>query len=183
MKQTKISIKVEGTTPLLMNRFRDTQIEGKIKRRTGSMSDEELKEKLYLYDDKPHIPSVYFRNSIVEASKQFKIVGKGKATYSKLVASTIEVNPEMILINGSYESFRIASVNPSTKGRMMITRPRFNKWDAEFTLILNDDGVPPEVMNEILEQAGRYVGIGDWRPQTKGVFGKFMITLFKEVEE
>lgn len=182
MKQTKIQVKVEGISPLLMNRFRDTQIEGKSKRRTGAMAAEEILDKLYLYEDKPYIPSVYFRNSIVEASKQFKITGKGKSTYSKLVASTLDVNPDMIPLNEGYEPFRIAAVNPMTKGRMMVTRPRFNKWSAQFEIILNDDGVPFDVINEILEQAGRYVGIGDWRPQTKGQFGKFMITSFQEVK-
>lgn len=180
MKETKINVRVEGISPLLMNRFMDKSIDTKSKKRTGSMATEEIKDKLYLYDDKPHIPAVYFRNSIVEASKQFKITGKGKSTYSKLVGATVDVLPEMIPLNEEYIPFRIAAVNPMTKGRMMVTRPRFNKWSAEFEIILNDEGVPKEVIQEILEQAGRYVGVGDWRPEKKGMFGKFMITSFKE---
>jgi hypothetical protein len=69
-----------------------------------------------------------------------------------------------------------------TKGRMMVIRPRFNKWSVQFEIILNDEGVPKEVINEILEHAGKYVGIGDWRPEKKGMFGKFMITSFQEVK-
>ena len=182
MKQTKIKVKIEGTSPLLMNRFRDKSIDTKSKKRTGSMGVAEIEDKLYIYDGNTHIPAVYFRNSIVEASKQFKITGKGKATYSKLVGATVDVMPEMIPLKEKYIPFRIAAVNPSTKGRMMVTRPRFDKWTAEFEIILNDEGVPKEVMNEILEQSGRYVGIGDWRPEKKGMFGKFMITSFKEAE-
>lgn len=180
MKQTKINVKVEGISPLLMNRFRDKSIDSESKKRTGSMEKGDIEDKLYQIEGKNYIPAVYFRNSLVESSKQFKIIGKGKSTYSKLVGATVEVIPEMIPLNESYEAFKIAGVNPMTKGRMMVTRPRFNKWSAEFQIILNDDGIPKSVMNEILEQSGHYVGIGDWRPEKKGMFGKFMVTLFKE---
>jgi len=67
-----------------------------------------------------------------------------------------------------------------TKGRMMTERPKYNKWSASFEIVLNDESVPVSVINEILEQAGKYVGIGDWRPEKKGMFGKFMITSFKQ---
>lgn len=177
----KILVTIEGTTPILFNRFRDTAIEGKSKKRTGAMATSDVEDKLYLYENKPHIPAVYLKNSLSEASKQFKIIGKGKSTYSKLVASTVDVSPDMIPLNsGEYEVFRISAVNPMTKGRMMTERPRYNKWSATFEIIINDSAVPISVLNEILEQAGKYVGIGDWRPEKKGMYGKFMITSFKK---
>jgi hypothetical protein len=177
----KIQVTIEGTTPLLFNRFRDVAIEGKSKKRTGAMAESDIEDKLYLDEEgKTMLPAVYLKNCIVEASKQFKIVGKGKSTYSKLVASTVEIEPFYIDLNASkYEIFRISAVNPMTRGRMMTERPKFNKWSASFELILNDESVPISVINEILEHSGKYVGIGDWRPQTKGMFGKFMITSFK----
>jgi len=180
-EQKKIEVTVEGTTPLLMNRFMDKSIDTKSKKRTGAMAEKDIKDKLYIYNNKVHIPAVYFRNSLIEAGKQFKITGKGKATYSKIIGSTIDINPEMILLKEDYVPFRIAAVNPMTKGRMMVERPRFNKWTATFEITLNDEAVPVSVTNEILSHAGKYVGIGDWRPQKKGMFGKFMITSFKEV--
>lgn len=178
----KISVTIEGTTPILFNRFRDVAIEGKSKKRTGAMAEAEIEDKLYLDEKgKPQLPSVYIKNCIVEAAKQFKIVGKGKSTYSKLVASTIDIEPFYIELNsGKYEVFRISAVNPMTKGRMITERPRFAKWSASFEIILNDDAVPISVINEILEHAGKYVGVGDWRPEKKGMHGKFLISKFKK---
>ncbi len=176
----KISVTIEGTTPLLFNRFRDVAIEGKSKKRTGAMTVSDVEDKLYIYKDKPHIPSVYLKNCITEASKQFKIIGKGKSTYSKIVASTVDIMPDMIPLQADkYEVFRISAVNPMTKGRMMTERPRYNKWKATFEIIVNDPAVPINVINEILEHGGKYVGIGDWRPDKKGMFGKFLISEFK----
>lgn len=182
MEKKTIEVEVSNASPMLMNRFLDKSIDAKSKKRTGAQTEADIEEKLYLYDGKAHIPAVYFRNSIVEASKQFKITGKGKSTYSKLIGATVEVTPEMIPIEGGYEPFRIAAVNPMTKGRMMVTRPRFNKWSAKFKIVLHDESVPVEVMNEVLTQAGNYVGVGDWRPEKKGMFGKFIITKYNEVK-
>ena len=181
----KVKVTIQGTTPILFNRFRDVAIEGKSKRRTGAMVESEIEDKLYKdKDGNTYIPSVYLKNCIVEASKQFKIVGKGKSTYSKIVASTVDVEPFAIILDAEkYDIFRISAVNPMTKGRMMTERPKYDKWSASFELILNDEQVDVTVINEILESAGKYVGIGDWRPQTKGMFGKFMITSFKTAKQ
>lgn len=177
-----ISVTVEGITPLLMNRFRDKTIDTKGKKRTGAIADPDITDKLYLdADGKPQLPGIYFRNSIVEASKQFKITGKGKSTYSKLAGSTIQVKEEYVPISpGDYEEYRIAAVNPMTRGRMMVSRPRFNKWEASFHVELLDDALPPQILNDLIIHAGQYVGVGDWRPDKKGMFGKFMLTSFKE---
>jgi hypothetical protein len=177
----KIKVTIEGTTPILFNRFRDVAIEGKSKKRTGAMAESDVEDKLYIQDGKTQLPATYLRNSIVEASKQFKIVGKGKSTYSKLIASTVDIEPFYIELDADkYEIFRISAVNPMTKGRMMTERPKYNNWKASFEIILNDEAVPISVINEVLEHAGKYVGVGDWRPEKKGMFGKFMISEFKK---
>ncbi|MFI5405078.1 MAG: hypothetical protein ACHQ1D_01050 [Nitrososphaerales archaeon] len=179
----KIKVTIQGITPLLFNRFRDIAIEGKSKKRTGAMADSDIEDKLYLDENgKPQLPAVYLRNAMIEGAKQFKIVGKGKSTYSKLVGSSVDVFPEMINLDaGKYEVFRISGINPTTRGRVMISRPRYNKWKASFEIILNDKGVPIEVVNEILEHSGRYVGVGDWRPALKGTHGKFQIIKWEVV--
>ena len=176
----EIIIKVEGVTPLLMNRFREKEIDTKGKKRMGAMEEHDILDKLYLIDNVPHIPGIYFRNSFVEAAKQFKITGKGKSTYSKLAGSTLQIKEEYIPIEpGKYEPYKIAAVNPMTKGRMMVTRPRFNKWSAQFTVQLLDDSLPIEILNVLVIHAGQYVGIGDWRPDKKGMFGKFIVVKFQ----
>jgi hypothetical protein len=177
----KINVTIQGITPILFNRFRDTAIEGKSKKRTGAMEESDIEDKLYKDENgKVQLPAVYLKNAITESAKQFKIVGKNKATYSKIVGSSVEVQPFYIELDvGKYEVFRISAVNPMTKGRMMTERPKFDKWSATFQIILNDNQVDVSVMNEILEHAGKYVGVGDWRPEKKGMFGKFMITSYK----
>jgi hypothetical protein len=177
----KINVRIEGTSPLLINRFLEKQITAKIKKKSGEQKDIPVEEKLYLLDGKPYIPARYFVGSLVDAAKQFKIAGKQKATYSKYVGATIRIEPEAILIEpGKWEPFSISAVIPSTGGRVMVTRPQFNKWAASFEILCDDDEVSVDTMEQITEQAGKFTGIGDWRPQKKGAYGKFRIVKFEE---
>ena len=175
----KAKVEIEGVTPLLMNRFRDAQIEGKSKKKTEE-KEQDIEDKLYLTEDgKPYIPSVYFWRAMIDAGKRMQIRGQKKATYSKLVGSVVEVNPDVIELKGKYIPYRTSAVNPMTKGRMMVTRPMFTKWSCSFEINVAGDQISPETINTLLVEAGQTTGIGDWRPEKKGKFGKFMVTKFQ----
>ena len=181
MKETKYSVKIIGSSPLLMNRYVEGTVE-EIKVRKGDVRKRAVEDKLYLDSDgKPYIPSAYLRGSLVEAGKNVQIAGKRKATYSKVVGSCVVIYPDAIPLKGSWKPFTITAVNPMTKGRMPVTRPKFDKWELEFEIIATDD-IPREKLAIILEEAGRYVGIGDWRPQKKGMYGKFTVSKFEETK-
>ena len=58
-------------------------------------------------------------------------------------------------------------------------RPRFDSWQCAGTLIVTDDQITAAVLADILDVAGRYKGLGDWRPSSKtpGTFGTFSATV------
>lgn len=173
-------VEIEGITPLLMNRFRDSLIEGKTKNK-GEAKEQDFEDKLYLGEKgKPYIPANYFYRSLIDAGKKLQVRGQKKATYSKLVGSMIEINPECIELKGNYIPFRISAVNPMTRGRMMVTRPRFDVWACNFEITALDDSIGGETINELIVLAGKMTGIGDWRPEKKGRFGKWIVTAFKK---
>lgn len=181
METRKYNIEIEGASPLLINRFRDTQLETKIRR--ADVKQAELADKLYLLDNgKPYVPSAYLRNAMIEAGKQIQIAGKKKSTYSKVIGATLDIVEDCIPIKPpEYVPFSISAVNPMTRGRMMVTRPQFNKWSLAFTIIVPTD-IPKDKLSQILAEAGQNVGIGDWRPQKKGRYGKFMVKKFETDE-
>lgn len=182
MKQFKVTI--EGVTPILFNRFIEATIDVKGEKRPGEPKAIPPEYKLYR-DGEGNIciPSTWINGSLIEASKNFKITGKGKATYSKLVGSMVKIYPDMCVVEPQkYDLYTVSAVNPSTKGRMMVTRPKMDKWKTSFNIEFNEDDISVEVLKNILDYAGQYVGIGDWRPAKKGQFGKFMVTKFEEVE-
>ncbi len=56
------------------------------------------------------------------------------------------------------------------------TRPKFDKWAVEFSVcLINDAGVTEDNLRQALEDAGRRIGLGDYRPK----FGHFVVTKFE----
>lgn len=54
-------------------------------------------------------------------------------------------------------------------------RPRFDTWSSSGEIIITDEQITITVLQQILEIAGQYKGLGDWRPggSTPGPFGMF----------
>ena len=63
----------------------------------------------------------------------------------------------------------------STGGSVMRTRPIFREWSLNFKLTYSDDVVNEADVKKALEDAGRLVGLCDWRPK----FGRFEIVSCK----
>ena len=179
------NITLEGTSPLLMNRPSQLDIGDKsksVKRETNT--PEEIAE-LKVYKDgegKIYAPATWFQGCIVEAGKQKKMLGKGsaRATYSKVAGSSVEINPFEIEIKDKWRVFSILAVNPTTKGKNVLHRPQFDKWEVKFEVTFEEELIEIPVMKELFDIAGRMVGVGDWRPAKKGRFGKFQVTNWKE---
>ena len=176
-----INVEIKGITPLLQNRFMQSDLEGKSKKKSGAEMDKETSIKLYLTpDQKIYQPATHLVGCLINAAKSFQIRGKKRATYSKLFGSSINIVPDAIVHKiQDWDEFVTTAVNPNTRGRMIVKRPQLNEWELSFTIQVLDDSIAEDVVKEILDYGGRYVGIGDWRPDKKGKFGQFMVTKFK----
>lgn len=179
MKTVEVTIK--GITPLLMHRFRLEGADSTSKMRTG-VPDWKKEAEFALYCDGEGVlyqPAEHIERAMTAAAGSLKIPGKRGATYSKLVSSTVDVIPSTI--PHKIQRYEIdARPVVVQRARIIRYRPRLDEWELDFTLQLNDDQLPIEVCKRILDDAGLYVGIGDFRPQRKGKFGKFMVTKFNE---
>jgi len=61
--------------------------------------------------------------------------------------------------------------------KVMRTRPRFSGWTSTFVCEFDDAVLTLNDVREILDDAGRLVGVGDWRPK----YGRFTIAELSEV--
>jgi len=180
MKEIQVTIK--GTSPLLMHRYPMVGAEDLSKKRTGVPDWKSEAEAALYKDDRGGIyqPASHIEGALANAGRSFKITGKRGATYGKLVGSTVEVWPDAI--PHKQTAYEIDS-RPVVvqRARVIRYRPRFDEWELDFTIRLLDEQLAMKTIKEILDHAGLYVGIGDFRPQRGGKFGKFMVTRFEEV--
>lgn len=75
-------------------------------------------------------------------------------------------DPEALSRNERFTLRRPAKVGQSSVIR---TRPKFPEWSATFTVDIADDILDIAVVDQALDDAGRYLGLGDWRPR----YGRF----------
>jgi len=183
MKTYKVEI--EGISPLLMNR--PSAMIGDISKDKKAFKDdaeEMANSKLYINSKgELYQPATHLYGSLIEAGKHKKVVGKGKATYSKIVGYAVQINPfEIKHVIQDWEIFSILAVNPNTKGRNLLHRPILKQWKLKFEVIFDESEIAPSIMKELFEIAGKVAGIGDWRPAKKGPYGKFHISEWKELK-
>lgn len=179
MKTYKIEIK--GMTPLLQNKPEEYGFdESWVEKKASTDFEKEALKKLYIDSDgRLYQPATHIERALIEAGKKLKVKGQGKATYSKLFGSMVSVVEfEILHMKPEWEIHKSLVVIPSTKGRVMRYRPMLKDWVLQFTLEA-DDEIAADALKESLEIAGKYVGIGDWRPEKKGKFGKFQVTSFQ----
>jgi len=61
-------------------------------------------------------------------------------------------------------------------------RPRFDTWEASGTVTVTDETITESILQKILDCAGMYCGLGDWRPSSKvspGPWGRFVAEVSK----
>lgn len=184
---TELNIRIEGKTPLLCNRFTDeAAMSATSGTRMSTNGDkgtpqEQAEGKLYIsaQDGKPMIPQPNLYRCIIDAGKFFK-AGKSKVTTQKssLIPSCVDMDEIEYPIEHK-EDWQVdtrAVRIPSTGGRILTHRPMFNDWALDFTVQLDTDVMGEKLFREIVDKAGAAIGLGDFRPDTKGPFGKFVVT-------
>jgi hypothetical protein len=191
MKQ--IDVTIQGVSPLLCNRFTD---EAQLKASSGAgmamvgnkgSPKEQAEKKLYPgYDGEPTIPVSNVFRCIIDAGKFFKN-GRSKVTTQKtsMIPACLEIDGIELPITHTdpWEVDTRAVRIPSTGGRILAHRPKFNDWRLSFTLTLDDDFMTDKMLRDIVDAAGKRIGLGDYRPDCKGPFGKFVVTQWQESEE
>ena len=186
----KISVTIKGTSPLLMNRFTEeaelsvSSTTKKVTKATKGTPREQAEKKAYV-DEKGvlYIPAMNIYASIIQGG-QFIKSGKARATNSKssLIPAAMVLEEERCTLNTkNFEVDSRSVVIPATGGRIMAHRPRLDEWECSFTVDLFDpDILSASDVRQIIDDAGKKVGLGDFRPARKGPFGRYVITQWKE---
>lgn len=158
-----IKATIVGVSPLLCNKFTDAAAQAVSSNTSAVMHGQkapprdQAQAKLYLDSKgKPVLPGTNLMRAIVNAGS---FVKSGKSKLSTMRSSVI----------------------PSTGGRIMCHRPRFDDWRASLTLEVDDSMFSEALARELLDLAGKRIGVGDFRPERKGPFGRFRVDQWKKV--
>ncbi len=132
------------------------------------------------------IPPTCFKNALSEAAKylSIQIPGKGKATYTKHFEAGVLV-PEALTLpvkKADVKCHRLFLPADGKRGsgkRVWKNMPIIHSWEGNVTFMILDENITQEVFRRVLEEAGKFIGIGTFRPRQNGMFGRFTVESMK----
>lgn len=181
--------RIVGVTPLLCNNPVSMLVQGD--GRPGSRiptPEEEAASKAYTDESGRFVfPGDAIRHAIVKASSMYRA---GKVSLKTYVAHII-VMPVFVPILDPESGQPVARYEVDVRravvqgNGVMRARPRFDRWMMVFELRFDPSILPSvvkgvgsgaeDVLLHLLSDAGQRVGLGDYRPDRGGPFGRFKV--------
>lgn len=167
---------IVGTADLLFHRWNCEAVEAKGKAAKGSKAKKTDDVESYVYRDDTGllcIPGEYVRQAIIHAAK-FRQDPRSprKSAMDLYKAGVISLTPLASLgsRDWDYEDRRRVAVQRNGITRV---RPAMRAgWGITLDLLVNlPEYIPLDALNDVLVNAGRLIGIGDFRP----TYGRFAI--------
>ena len=185
-----IKATLQGISPLLCNRFTE-EAQQKVSGGTAAairgsqpVPRDQAAARLYIgADGKPVLPAPNLMRAFVDAGAFIK-AGKSKLSTlrTSIVPAGLSIDElELPLSPGRWECDSRSVVIPSTGGRIMCHRPRFDEWRIVATLTVDDTLFSEGVIRELVDLAGSRIGVGDFRPARRGPFGRFRVDAWRKI--
>ena len=194
-------IEVEGATPIVMRSARGIDPESPERQEIAEITAKRGNNKttidtrrvaalecqlaLWLDDeDKPTIPPFAFRACIERASRKLK---EGTLVREGLIIESCQFTYDTEKYGTSLQElvkttqFRVPVV--VQRSRIIRTRAKFDDWSAMFVADTDEELIDSVKLESWLRIAGMRVGIGDWRPDKSGHYGRFSTTRIEEISE
>ena len=178
----KFKVKIVGKTPYMQHRMDDTKLEEWEKNRKliierdDVAKEDAIRAEFHSYRDEQgfYIPSEHIRGALINAGAMVKSkVGNSKKSMKNIVAGMFFIDEPKLRLPSNYVIDKRSAVNRNIKARVISIRPKWESWDAEFTLLVDNDTITQSTIKEIITQAGNFIGIGSFRPTNNGMFGRF----------
>ena len=120
-----------------------------------------------------HIPSYNFFSCVLAGAKLVRLGAKFKQgvvphiTYCPLKYDGPQT-PDELWADPQFRDRRMVKIG---QARIPRCRPRFDQWETELVLAVNTDVINLADVKKAAQDAGEFIGIGDFRPR----FGRFTV--------
>lgn len=172
----RVEFTIEGVADLLFHRWNNEAVEEKASAAKGSKAKKTDDIESYVYRDTSNhicLPGEYVRQAAIAAAK-FRQDPRSprKSAMDLFKAALVNLTP---LADLGVDTWDYLDRRRVVIQRNAVTRTRpamLTGWRAEFIFMVNlPEYVAPSTLHEVLNAAGRLVGVGDFRP----TYGRFVV--------
>lgn len=174
-----IHIEVEGVTALLMHNPSGMRpVEKAIGRKTIPTPEDEAEAGCYrLPSGQFYLPTFAFRACLVSGAKNMRL---GKTAATAVIKGSVFPATETTALwsptGDPLEKFEIDMRRAMVQRQGIVRcRPKLAEWAASVEFEYDDDFVAEDHIREFLSIGGRVCGVGDYRPEKSGPFGRFKL--------
>lgn len=172
-----VAATISGVAPILFHRWNVEGVEAKAKAAKGSAAKKSDDIESYLWrNDEGFIclPGEYLRQAIIHAAK-FKQDPRSprKSAMDLFKAAVISLTPLASLGATEPDFLDRRRVMVQRNGITRVRPAMKEGWSATIELMVNlPEYVPPILLRQVLDDAGRLIGVGDFRP----TYGRFAVS-------
>lgn len=179
-----VAVQLQGISDLLFCRFSPDAVLSKASLPKGSRGKKEDDIEAFLYRNEQgeiSLPGEYVRQSVIHASKYWQDPRNPRKSAMDLVkAGVVCLTPlaSLGIKEPDYLDRRRVVVQRNAVVRV---RPAICKgWTCEMLFqVMLPEYITPEFFHELLLQAGRLIGVGDFRP----TFGRYTVIKYELLKE
>jgi hypothetical protein len=177
-----VRARMVGVADVLFHRWNCEAVEAKAKAAKGSAAKKSDDVESYVYrndDGELCIPGEYVRQAIIHAAK-FRQDPRSprKSAMDLFKAAVVVLTPLASLGVTEWDYEHRCRVQVQRNGITRVRPAMKQGWAIETDILVNlPEYVPAEALHETLVNAGRLIGLADFRP----TYGRFAVTQFEAV--
>lgn len=177
-------VTLASVSPYSQSRFYDKAEVPPLDKESASAYDQRNWRHRQHFDEKGQvfIPPMSLKNCLAEAAQYLgeKIPGKRNATWSKhFLAGVLCTDPIRLGVHKDKtesETFLCHADGKKGSGtRVPRTFPVVRNWEGEAKFYILDETITEDVFRHHLTEAGKFIGIGRFRPRNGGFYGRFEV--------
>lgn len=178
---------LRSTAPYSQSRSYSWEVEKLSRERPDEYEQRTWRHKCHtLPDGSIFIPPMAFKMSLERGAQMLgmQIPGKGKKTFTAFfVSGILVVDPIPLPFKKDDVACDRVYCNADGKRgsgkRVWRLFPRIDEWKADVPFQVLADEISEDVFKQHLIQTGAFVGIGRFRPQSGGFYGRFKVEKIK----
>lgn len=182
IKKKRIRVRIVGISPLIQHQWsekalgmmRDKQAGKKTKNRDVRDPQAEGIEAMYTTDEgKPGVPAMAIKASIINAAH--KDIGIEKTLVRKALFLICKDSKMVLEMDCDDPVIKEDTVRVGMGSADLRYRPYFYRWAVDTLWEIDAELLQVNDLLNLIDRAGFGVGIGEWRPEKGGEFGRFEV--------
>lgn len=180
----RVMVDLCGVCPLLFHRWNNESVAAKAAAKKGSIEKKTDDVESFMYRNEKGeicIPGEYLRQAVIHASKYEQDPRSSRKSMMDLCKAAVVSLTDLASLGVNEPDFLDQRRVVIQRAGVTRTRPAMKSgWKASFILMVNlPEYLPSNRLNYLIQQAGRIIGMADFRPS----YGRFQVIRFEVLDD